>query len=343
MLMTRLIGLLAGLLLSAAVCAQDTLLRPDHPSEYVVQKGDTLWDIAGRFLREPWYWPEIWHVNPQVENPHLIFPGDKLVLDWVDGKPMLRVQRGKDLKLSPQVRSEPIDRAIAAIPLEHILAFIGRDRAVVSLDEINRAPYIVQMEEGRVIGGADTRVYVRSIDAAPPASYSIYRPGQELRAHGSNELLGYLVTHVGDANLVAPGDPAKVDLASTNREVLIGDRLAPLGDERLPRHFYPHAPDFDASGRIIAVLDGVSLIEQYATVVIDRGSRDGYEQGLALATFSATQQVRDTVSGKPNDMVTLPREKTGELLVYRVFDRVSYALVMQIERPLRVHDEVGNP
>jgi len=344
MLTTRMLGLLTGLLLSFAVAAQDNLLRPDHPSEYVVQQGDTLWDISGMFLREPWYWPEIWYVNPQIDNPHLIFPGDRLVLTYVDGRPILRLQRGKGyVKLSPEVRSSPLDLAIPAIPLEHILPFLSNDYIVLNKDEIDRAPYIVAMKDDRLIGDERTRVYVRSIDTMEDKVFSVFRAGPALKAYGSGEILGYQIVHVGRADLDAPGDPAKVDLKQTNREVLIGDRLLPLNDVELPRNFMPHLPDFDPSARIIAVLDGVSQIGQWGTVVIDRGARDGFEPGHGLMAFSGARPVADNVSGKPGDTVMLPREPIGKLMVYRTFERVSYALVVEATRALHIHDEVGLP
>jgi hypothetical protein len=343
MFISRLLGVLAGIVLVSTVAAQDVLLRSDAPSEYVVKKGDTLWDISAMFLEQPWLWPEIWYVNPQVENPHLIYPGDRLYLVWVDGRPMLR--RG-DGKLSPQVRSEPIDDAIPAIPLEHILPFLDRSRAILSRDEIDSAPYIVHFREDRVIGDEGTRAYVRSLDESAPLEYLIFRPGEELRDFETGEVLGYHITHVGGAGLNTPGDPAKVDVTQSNREVHLGDRLIEATDANLPRNFYPRAPDFDLQAHIISAPDGVSRIGQYSTVIIDRGANDGVEAGHVLIAYTRTKEVRDqvlsTVDSKPVT-VTIPRERAGLVMIYRTFDRVSYGLVLKTEVPLQINDEVGTP
>ncbi|NCF10706.1 MAG: LysM peptidoglycan-binding domain-containing protein [Gammaproteobacteria bacterium] len=214
MFISRLLGVLAGVVLVGTVAAQDVLLRSDAPQEYVVKKGDTLWDISAMFLEQPWLWPEIWYVNPQVENPHLIYPGDKLYLVWVDGRPMLR--RG-DGKLSPQVRSEPIDQAIPAIPLEYILPFLDRSKAVLTREEIDSAPYIVHFREDRVIGDEGTLAYVRKFDEGAPLEHLIFRDGEELRDLETGEVLGYHINHVGGA---ATGDPHR-------RPPARGDRRQP--------------------------------------------------------------------------------------------------------------------
>lgn len=343
MFISRLLGVLAGIVLVSTVAAQDVLLRSDAPSEYVVKKGDTLWDISAMFLEQPWLWPEIWYVNPQVENPHLIYPGDRLYLVWVDGRPMLR--RG-DGKLSPQVRSEPIDDAIPAIPLEHILPFLDRSRAILSRDEIDSAPYIVHFREDRVLGDEGTRAYVRSLDESAPLEYLIFRPGEELRDFETGEILGYHITHIGGAGLNTPGDPAKVDVTRTNREVHLGDRLIEATDANLPRNFYPRAPDFDLQAHIIAAPDGVSRIGQYSTVIIDRGANDGVEAGHVLIAYTRTKEVRDQVLStvdSPPVTVTIPRERAGLIMIYRTFDRVSYGLVLKTEVPLQINDEAGTP
>lgn len=360
MFISRLLGVLAGIVLAGTVAAQDVLLRSDAPTEYVVKKGDTLWDISAMFLDQPWLWPEIWYVNPQVENPHLIYPGDRLYLVWVDGRPMLR--RG-DGKLSPQVRSEPIDDAIPAIPLEYILPFLSRDRAILSRAEIDAAPYIVHFREDRVIGDEGTRAYVRKLDPSSPLEYLIYRPGDALHDATTGELLGYQITHTGNAVLNTPGDPAKVDITSSTREILTGDRLVEATDANLPRNFYPHAPDFDLNAHIIAAPGVVALVGQYDTVIIDRGARDGLEAGHVLVAYTASKAIDDPTEnigdchifivrkegcvdlppGQERKKVIIPRERSGLILIYRTFERVSYGLVMKQEAPFHLNDEVGTP
>lgn len=347
MFISRLLGVLAGVVLAGTVAAQDVLLRSDAPTEYVVKKGDTLWDISAMFLEKPWLWPEIWYVNPQVENPHLIYPGDKLYLVWVDGRPMLR--RG-DGKLSPQIRVESTDDALPAVPLEYIKPFLTRSRAILSLDEINQAPYIVHLREDRVIGDAGTRIYVRQLPAEQPSGFLLFRPGQPLKSYDTGEILGYNITHLGDARLDTPGDPAKVDITNSVREVLVGDRLIEDTEEALPRNFYPRAPEFDVNAHIIGVAGegGVSQIGQWETVIIDRGKADGMEAGHVLVAYTARKTIKDPVAKQPGPnepqvTVTIPRELSGLVMVYKVFDRVSYALVMRTDLPLHIHDEVGTP
>jgi len=360
MFISRLLGLLVGIVLAGTVAAQDVLLRSDAPTEYTVKEGDTLWDISAMFLDQPWLWPEIWYVNPQVDNPHLIYPGDKLYLVWVDGRPMLR--RG-DGKLSPQVRSESLSDALPAIPLEHILPFLDRSRAILTREEIDSAPYIIYFREGRLTGDEGTRAYVRSFDESAPLEYLIFRPGDALRDFTTGEILGYHITHTGEAVLDTPGDPAKIDIIRANREILVEDRLIEATDENLPRNFYPRAPDFDLQAHIIAAPDIVDLIGQYATVIIDRGANDGVEAGHVLMAYSARKAINDPIEnigdchifikrkegcvdlppGEKRKQVIIPRERAGLVMVYRTFDRVSYALVMRQEAPFHINDEVGTP
>ncbi len=360
MFISRLLGVLAGVVLAGAVAAQDVLLRSDAPTEYVVKKGDTLWDISAMFLEQPWLWPEIWYVNPQVQNPHLIYPGDKLYLVWVDGKP--RLQRG-DGKLSPQVRSEPIDQAIPAIPLEHILPFLSRSRAVLSQDEINSAPYIVHFREDRVIADEGTLAYVRTLDEGSPLEYLIFREGEELRDFETGEVLGYHIKHVGGAALRTPGDPARVDIISSIRAVHTGDRLLEASDANLPRNFYPRPPGKQIDGHIIAAPETVKKVGQYRTVILDRGARDGLEPGHVLLAYTARKEINDPTEnigdchiyimrkpgcvdlepGQKRKKVIIPRERAGAIMVYQTFERVSYALVMLEEYPINIFDEVGTP
>jgi hypothetical protein len=360
MFISRLLGVLAGVVLVGTVAAQDVLLRSDAPQEYVVKKGDTLWDISAMFLEQPWLWPEIWYVNPQVENPHLIYPGDKLYLVWVDGRPMLR--RG-DGKLSPQVRSEPIDQAIPAIPLEYILPFLDRSKAVLTREEIDSAPYIVHFREDRVIGDEGTLAYVRKFDEGAPLEHLIFRDGEELRDLETGEVLGYHINHVGGAAIKNAGDPARVDIIDSNQAIRIGDRLLEATDANLPRNFYPRAPERAVNGHIIYAPDTVKKVGQYRTLIIDRGERDGLEPGHVLFAYTASKAIDDSTQnvgdchiyirrkpgcvdlapGEKREQVIIPRELAGLVMVYQTFERVSYALVMKEEYPINVSDEVGSP
>lgn len=335
----KLIGLMLALCMGMVVAATPEL-RPDHPDRYVVVKGDTLWDISAKFLRDPWYWPEIWQVNPQIANPHLIYPGDVLTLVYIDGRPRLMLERGG--KLSPRIRSEPLEGAIPTIPLEVIAPFLVGAQ-VVSQEEIDAAPYIVASVGEHIITGAGDRVYVRGLDAAALPRYNVFRPGGPYIDPVTDEVLGFEAVHVGLANLQRQGDPSTMLLSETNREAIDGDRLLPIQEREVLPYFMPRPPEQAVNGQIISVYDGVSQIGQYHVVAINRGIRDGLEPGHVLAIYRAGELVEDPVTPDPNDVVQLPDERAGEMMVFRTFERVSFALVMRATMAMHVLDKVTNP
>jgi len=265
-----------------------------------------------------------------------------LRLIWVDGKPQLVMDRGVT-KLSPQVRSTPIDLSIPPISLERIRPFLTRSRVVIDADALAQAPYFIHILDDRTLADADTRVYARGYQGEPDQTHNVLRAGQTYTDHQTGEVLGYEAIFIGDAVVRDTGDPARVDLLSTVRESRIGDRLFEVDDTPFPHNYQPHAPDTLIAGNIIDVLNGDRLIGQYQVVVIDRGDEDGLEPGHVLAGYTASKVIRDTISGVEGDMVTIPREATGLMMVFRTFERVSYALVMQAVRPIYVGDAVGNP
>jgi len=336
----KLFVMVFAILLAGSVMAADVVLKPDHPDRYVVVKGDTLWDISELFLRDPWLWPEIWYVNPQIENPHLIYPGDVLVLVYVNGKPQLRLQR--TAKLSPRIREEDLDRAIPTIPYDAIKQFLTKP-LVVDKNELDTAPYIVQGVDEHVISGKDDRVYVRGIEGVDEALFDIFRPGGPYIDPDTNEVLGYEALYVGTSVAQRFGDPATLLLTETAQEARVGDRLRPATGDAAVTHFQPHAPAPGTEGRIISVLDGVAQIGQYQIVVINRGAAEGMEAGHIMKIFQAGATIRDTVSGKRGDMVKLPDEEAGLLMVFRTFDRVSFCLVMRASRAIHIHDYVRTP
>lgn len=341
--------LLAGLLFISTfmtpVMADQIALRADHPERYVVVKGDTLWDISARFLESPWRWPEVWNFNPQIKNPHLIYPGDVVSLTYDEqGKPMLKVERGQaTVKISPKVRSERVDTPISTIPLDVIGQFLGQPR-VISEREINNSAYIVSNEDQRLIAGKGDTIYVRGLVPGGDTHYTVLRVGDPYRdpARG-NVILGYEAIHVADANVNEFGDPSTLLITDSTREALMGDRLLPVRDQELDQTFIPHAPSSKIDGQIISVVDGVSRIGQYQTVVINKGEQDGLETGHVLAVFQTGKTIRDTTRTGPAEMVTLPDIKAGLVMVIRVFDSVSYALVMDAFRAMSVYDYVRNP
>jgi len=326
----------------SAASLAESLLRDDHPKRYTVQKGDTLWDISGRFLRSPWRWPDIWHVNPQVANPHLIYPGDELELVYINGKPQLRMKRGnRTVKLSPNIRSTPWDGSIPTIPIDAIAPFLSRPY-VLEEGQLENAPYIVQFADEHVLGGAGQRAYVRSLPSAG-SKYDVVRPGDAYKDSESGEILGYEATYIGNAEATRAGDPATIFFNSTVLESVIGDRLLRIEHERAMANFIPKAPSREVSGAIISVLNGVSQIGQFNVVVLDRGSNDGVDPGTVLRIDQRGETIRDTVTPDSRDTVTLPDEQAGTLMVFRSFERVSFGLVLDATKVIHVNDRVLNP
>ncbi len=335
-----LILLVFGLLAAGSTAFAEELLRADHPAHYVVKKGDTLWDIAARFLRSPWRWPEIWYVNPQVANPHLIYPGDRLDLVYIDGKPRLVLNRGP-VRLSPRVRSRPWDGAIPTIPIGDIAPFLTRPY-VLDPGQADSAPYLVSFGNDHILGGAGVRAYVRSL-AESGSKYHVVRPGDPYRDAETGEILGYEALYVGTVEALRAGDPATVFFNSSTREAVLGDRLLPISEETVWTNFVPHHPKGDVRGSIISVMDGVAQIGQYNVVVIDRGARDGLEAGHVLRIDQKGETIRDVVTPDSSDTIRLPDEEAGLLMVFRTFDRVSFGLVLNAIRPIHIHDRVSAP
>ncbi len=328
---------------SVAAFAETVAVRPDHPDRYTVVKGDTLWDISGMFLEDPWNWPRIWHINPQVQNPHLIYPGDVLSLIYVNGEPRLTVTPGdRTVKLSPQIREVPQDQAVTTIPLESISQFVSRNRLILTEQDFEQAPYVVDSLDRHLAAGPGHAIYVRAIEDASRGNYSLYRKGQPYVDPKTEEILGYEAIYLGDARLDAPGDPARMTLLKTNREVLLGDRVFAYRDDRFDPFFQPHPPREEIDGQIIAVVDGLSEVGQFQTVVVNLGDRHNMEVGHVVSIQQQGLTVRDTISDR-DDEVTLPDERAGTAIIYRTFENVSYALVVDAIRAIHVNDVIRNP
>jgi LysM repeat protein len=321
------------------------VLNPRHPDTHVVQRGDTLWDIASMFLRDPWYWPEIWQINPQVANPHLIYPGDILSLAYLsDGSPVIQLERGigGTERLSPRVRSEPLEDAIPTIPFETLRSFLSRP-AILDPASFGALPYLFAHPDG-LLGSAGRDIYVRGTDAQPGTVFNLVHPGEVLIDPDDGEVIGYQGLYVGQGRISRSGDPATVFLTETAREATIGDYLIPE-EGVTPTDFFPRAPQNDIDGRIVSVLDGVSLIGRYQVVVLNRGASHGVAPGHVLSVYQTGELVRDDLQQKRffADKVRLPDEFAGTTMVFRVFDRIIYALVMEATREFRVLDTVRNP
>lgn len=343
--------LTAGLLLLSAQISALTLL-PDAPEQYVVVKGDTLWDISERFTSNPWQWPEIWYINEQIENPHLIFPGDILGLMMIDGQTRVGVvQRGvasRTIKLSPGLvklqpvaRVEPIESAIPAIPVGAIQGFL-RDHRVVAQEDLQGAPRILSGDDDHLVMGAGSRAYARGdFGSSNSAAYGVFRRGQVYTDPETDEVLGLEALDVGLARVDSlEGDIATLNLERTNQQVVVGDLLLPTEDRDLVTQFFPKSPKRKLAGRILAVSGGVSQVGQFDVVVINRGERDYLEAGDVLVLKKKGAVVYDRTAG---EQVRLPEERAGSLMVFRTFGKLSYALVMRATRSLRVGDKFESP
>ncbi|WP_439860316.1 LysM peptidoglycan-binding domain-containing protein [Pseudomonas sp. MBLB4136] len=338
-------SLLALLLLAAGGLAQaEVQLKEGHPDRYTVVKGDTLWDISGRFLSQPWKWPEIWHANPQVENPHLIYPGDELSLVYVDGQPRLMLNRGESrgtIKLSPKVRVTPMAEAIPTIPLEAINSFLLSNRIVDNPEQFQSAPYVVAGNAERVVSGAGDRVYARGqFDENAPV-YGIFRQGKTYIDPETQEFLGINADDIGGGEIVAEeGDIGTMTLTRSTQEVRLGDRLFPTEERAINSTFMPSEPSREVRGLILDVPRGVTQIGQFDVVTLNKGARDGLEVGNVLAVYKTGETVRDRVTG---ESVKIPDERAGLLMVFRTYDKLSYGLVLGATRQLAVLDKVRNP
>ena len=327
-------------LVSASVMSAVTL-KADHPNQHTVVRGDTLWDISGLFLNNPWQWPEIWEVNPQIKNPHLIYPGDVIILQYRAGQPFLSMSRGqRTVKLSPKVRPVMIDTPISTIPFDAIKPFLRRPQ-VLGDDALNQAGYVVAAIEERLISGAGDRVYARGLNTyAASDEYSVFRQGKTYYDPDTNELLGYEALYGADATLLKSGDPATLELGSVTREVRTGDRLLPSVADEASGNFTLSFPKRRIEGKILAVLGGVSQIGQYQVAVLNRGAREGLVPGHVIAIHQAGDTVRDYVSEKRGEQVTLPDEYAGTAMVFKSFEKVSYVLVMKAVRAIHIGDKV---
>lgn len=314
-------------------------LKADAPDHYTVVPGDTLWSISQRFTDSPWRWPELWDLNrDQIKNPHKIYPGNVIVLDRAKG----RLALSDTVKMSPRVRAESTARAvIPSIPPSAIEPFLGRP-LVVESDGLDRAPAIVATEDSRVVLEAGNRAFVRGIGESREPSWFVYRRGTALIDPDSRATLGYEAIYLGTARVVRTGEPAVVQLTSVTQEVQLGDRLVPAGKPEVPS-YAPHAPNSPLQGRVISLYPGRAQLGEAATgavISINQGKAQGLEVGHVIALHRPGGLVAERGSSKP---LTLPSERYGLAFVFRVFDRVSYALVMNVSRPVNTLDLVRNP
>ena len=357
---------------SAAVASEaGPIIRHSAPMTYTVQPGDTLWGIASKFLRDPWDWPEVWYLNPQIHNPHLIYPGDVLALTYGrNGKPSIRVVRASPLRgqgageqtvqLRPTLSSTPITAAIPTIPYSAIAAFLARP-VVLSAGQVRRAPHVIAFRDKHQIAGTGSIAYVSSLGRHPRSRYSVIHVGRKLREPGDlgfGHVYGYLGTYTATAVITADGRPATATLTDSARETFRGDRLV-ANDAQPPLTMEPRAPSRQVHGKIIWVVGGTGgadLAGQYDIVVLDRGSRAGLAPGDVLAVDHNGSVVHDThgafswllrAFGSAGHAfaprVKLPDYRAGTLLVFKTYRDLSFALVVAASNVINVGDVVHNP
>lgn len=339
--MKKLVLILFIFSLSLSSVAEEVVLKNAHPDSYTVVKGDTLWDISGTFLQNPWMWPEIWQANPQIDNPHLIYPGDVVRLVYIDGKPRLMVDRGeRKFKLSPSVRIQSLDEAIPAIPLDEINHFLSKSR-VVTPEELNSAPYVLTGAEQHLIVGAGDNLYARGDINADINLFGVYRAGQKFIDPETRELLGLQALDIGSVKKKTINDDVGTfEVTRTTEEIRIADRLLPQEERSIDPVFFPSRPVNQIEGLIMAVEGGLTQVGTMSVVAINRGEREGLVVGNVMAVYKKGGQVRDQVAG---EMVTLPDEKAGLLMIFRTFEKMSFALILEASRPLAVKDKVKSP
>lgn len=330
-------------------------LAAGAPDSYLVKKGDTLWEVSKLFLTSPWRWPELWGMNlEQIRNPHLIYPGQLLVL--VKNGNTARLALGRTIsgnappqegRLSPRVRSEPLQNdAISSVPMHLIGPFLN-EAVVFETDALNQAPRIVATQEGRVLSSRGETVYVRG-DVSAARTWQVFREPTPLIDPETGMVLGFEARHVGTADLLAEGSengeqitPSTFRIIQLRAEAGTGDRLAPL-PARDVSPFAPHSPSQPIGGRIVSVYgDGLNA-GQNQIVAINRGQRDGLERGHVLALWRAGTLRPDPTSPE-RPMMTLPDERHGTLFVFKVFERMSYALILSVQDPVKAGDRFSQP
>jgi hypothetical protein len=333
-------------------------LKPDAPDRYVVVPGDTLWAISQRYTDSPWRWPELWGMNrDQIRNPHLIYPGNVLLLDRARGT--ISIAGGEasgskssgtpsgTVKLSPRVRADSLSKTeIPSIPAGVIEPFLTRP-LVVEADGLDKAPTIVGTQGDRVIVSAGSSAYVRGLGSSTEESYYIYRRGGPLVDPDTKQTLAYEAIYLGTGQLTRSGEPATVTLSSAVQEIGTGDKLIPVG-KATPPNYAPHAPTKQVRGRVMSLYGGVNRVGEagrHSIVTINRGRSDGLEAGHVLALLSSNQTARDVTKKRsdPDAMIKLPEERYGLVFIFRVFERVSYALVMDAKLPVTLADVVQTP
>ena len=343
--MVRIISAL--ILAVTAVCASaaDPLQLVDNPPDrHIVVKGDTLWDISGKFLKQPWRWPEIWQMNrDQIKNPHLIYPGDVVLLDMSSGSPRLRL--GKKVgagtgKLQPTVYSKPIQQVVPSIPPNAIEPFISQP-LVIEDGELSTGVKIVAMQEDRMLVGTGDSFYASGIPDAAVEKWHVFRKGKPLKDPATGKILAYEAFFLGNARLVKPGEPALLRVSLAKEEIARGDRLIPAPEPEIIS-YVPHRPEQDVSARVLGIYGGLREGGANSVVALNVGKNDGMEIGHVVALYRKRVSLDVDDSGRRTS-TPVPDERYGLAFVFRVFNGVSYALVVESSKAVIVGDTARNP
>ena len=363
-----------------AFAAEAPAIKEGAPDRYVVQRGDTLWGIAGRYLKEPWRWPELWKINQeQLKNPHLLYPGDTLVLDRSGGDASLQLVKLDTTRLEPRIREERSERnAVASIAPSVIDPFLSKP-LVVSANELDSAARIVATSESRVTLGAGDRAFATGISKDKGYIWQIFRRGDPLIDPETREVLGYEATYLGEARVSRHGEVAEISIVRSTQEIYRDDRLVPLGKQAPVFAYIPHPPNLPVKGRIISAYGSLQETGPMSIVALSKGARDGLLVGSVLAIersqtdarysqrteplfgrsgitgrdtprtyYAETIPPRDVLLSRGEavsrkDIAKLPDDRYGLLMVFRTFERTSFALVMEASRPVAINDFVTNP
>ena len=314
-------------------------LAPGAPDRHTVVPGDTLWGISGKFIKDPYRWPELWRLNAeQVKNPHRIYPGQVLVLDKSGDQPQLMLET---VRLAPKQYDTALTQEIPAIPQNVIAPFLAKP-LVIEANALDGAPRIVALEHDRLLVGTGSKIYVTGLgDAKTGTIYQIYRPGKALADPANKEVLGHEAIFLGNAKVVRKGEPAVLQIGSAIAEIGKGDHLVPSAPVDLVG-YVPHAPKQAIDGRIMSIFGALTQGGPRSVVTLSRGSKDGLETGHVLALYQAGREVTDRFKGKKQDF-KLPDERYGLVFVFRTFDRISYALVMDAAQEVEIGDPVRTP
>lgn len=356
--------------------ANDVQLRPDHPDRHIVVKGDTLWDISAKFLKDPWLWPKVWKMNrAQIKNPHLIYPGDVVLLDLSSGDPQLRLLR-ETVTLEPGIREEPLEKEAVPTIAPNVIAPFLTQPLIIETDEEDEGAIIIGAKDNRVAMGPGSKIYIDELEEETGRFWSIYRNGKTLTDPITKEALGIEAVYLGDAKVLHYGSPATAEITRANQEIFTKDKLV-VAPEELTTSFVPRSPDADIKGHILSLYGSLNEGARNSIITINRGSNDGLEPGHVLAIYREGQLVknpkykkdgkesklkelnfktsknedgltelnvdRDRNKATDSSMIKLPNERVGLMMVFRTFDRISYGLIMQASEPINTLDLVQTP